>query len=88
MTPQQLDAQSLIHIDEWVDLDSERWREVDDDPALTKKFLRILLQDPPALIADDLGRLWGKGKEGRMYPYHLEYGRKLIGIRIAKKALN
>jgi hypothetical protein len=89
MTPKELDAQNLIKIDEWVDIDSERWREVDGDPSLTKKIIRLGLEEPPFFIVDSLGRLWGKGTEpGRLYPFHTEYGKKLVGFRISKRAAN
>lgn len=89
MNAKELDAQNIIKIDEWVDIDSERWREVDDDPSLTKRIIRLGFEKPPFLFLDSLGRLWGKSKETeRYFPFHLEYGKKLIGFRIAKKAAN
>lgn len=89
MNPKELDAQNIIKIDEWVDIDSERWREVDDNPSFTKKIIRLGFEEPPFLFADTLGRLWGKSKETeRYFPFHLEYGKKLIGFRISKKAAN
>lgn len=87
-SPTELDAQSPIQVDGWVDLDSERWREVDDDPGLTKKFIRIGFAEPAFFFTDSLGRIWGKGENGIYYPYHLDYGKKKYGIRIAKKAAN
>jgi hypothetical protein len=87
-SPMELDAQSSIQLDGWVDLDSERWREVDDDPGLTKKFIRLGFQEPAFFFTDSFGRIWGKGENGKYYPYHLSYGKKKYGIRIAKKAAN
>lgn len=98
MTPKELDDQNTIKIDEWVDIDSERWREVDDNPSFTKRIIRIGFEggrilrgidEPPFLIADSLGRLWIKNRRTGSYsPFHLEYGRKLLGFRISAKAVN
>lgn len=89
MNSKELDAQNIIKIDEWVDIDSERWREVDDNPSFTKKIIRLGFEEPPFLFMDSLGRLWGKSKETeRYFPFHLEYRKKLIGFRISKKASN
>jgi hypothetical protein len=87
-TPRELDAQSLIQLDGWVDVDSERWREIDDDPALTKKWLKLGLQEPAYFFLDTEGRVWGRGENGYWYPYHIDYGKKKYGLRIAKKAAN
>lgn len=87
-SPKELDAQALIKVDAWVDLDSERWREIDDDPALTRKWLKLLMKEPAYLFTDSDGRVWGKGENGIYYPYHTEYGKKLYGVRISKKAAN
>lgn len=85
-SPKELDAQSLVQLDGWVDLDSERWREVDSDPGLTKKWLHMLMREPAYLFTDTNGRVWGRGENGVYYPYHLEYGKKKFGIRMPKKA--
>jgi hypothetical protein len=87
-SPKELDVQSKIQLDGWVDLDSERWRETDNDPSLTKKWLRMLMQEPAYLFTDADGRVWGKGEDGHYYPYHYEYGKKKYGIRLPKKAAN
>lgn len=87
-SPKELDAQAVIKVDAWVDLDSERWREIDDDPSLTKKWLRLLMKEPAYLFTDSDGRVWGKGENGVYYPYHTEHGKKLYGVRISKKAAN
>lgn len=87
-TPKELDAQSLVVLDGWIDIDSERWRDVDDDPGLTKKFLRLGFQAPAYLFTDTDGRIWGRGENGYYYPYHLEYGKKKYGLRMPKKAAN
>lgn len=87
-SPKELDAQCQVKLDGWVDLDSERWREVDDDPSLTKKWLKLLMKEPAYLFTDSNGRIWGKGENGIYYPYHLEYGKKKYGLRISTKAAN
>jgi hypothetical protein len=83
LKPSELDKQSPVSLDGWVDIDSERFKEVDDNPSFTKKIIRLGIVNP-----DSLGRLWGKNKDDVYYPLHLEYGKKKYGIRIAKKAAN
>lgn len=87
-SPQELDKQSAVVIAKWVDLGSEEWLSLDDDPGLTKKVVRMLTNEPAYLAVDSLGRLWGRGENGRYYPFHVENGKNLIGIRISKKAAN
>lgn len=89
MTPKKLDAQSPVQIDKWLDVDSEECREKDDNYDLTKKILKMGFEEPAFLFVDSLGRIWGKSEEGEpMYPFHFEYGKKLIGFRISKRAVN
>lgn len=88
-TPQELDAQCKVKIDRWIEIGSEEWRDLDDNPAFTKKILRLgLHHSEPFLFTDTLGRIWGKGNDGTFYPFHFEYGNKLLGYRIAALALN
>lgn len=87
LTPKQLDAQSVIVLDGWVDMDSERWKEVDDSPAFTKRCMKIGLESN-YLVIDTSGRLWGMGENKLYYPFLLEYGKKKYGIRLPKKAAN
>lgn len=87
-SPQELDAQSPIKITRWVDIDSEEFYDLDDDPGLTKKFLRIGFREPAFFFCDTLGRIWGKGENGIYYPYHFNRGKTLYGYRISKKAAN
>ncbi len=86
-SPRELDAQSKIKIDRWIDIDSKEWRELDDDPGLTKKFLKLGFEES-YLFTDTDGRVWGKGEDGRYYPYHFSSGKKKIGYRLPKKAAN
>jgi hypothetical protein len=85
-SPKELDAQSKIRIDEWVDVESERCKEIDDDYALTKRIVKMLY--PEYLFTDTLGRLWGRGEDNLFYPYHFTYGKKQIGFRLSNKAAN
>lgn len=88
-TPQELDTQSKIKIDRWVEIGSEEWKDLDDNPAFTKKILRLGLHHPePFLFTDTMGRIWGKGNDGTFYPFHFEYGKKKLGYRISALALN
>jgi hypothetical protein len=89
LTPYQLDLQSKIKIDKWLDVDSDEVRSMDDNHSLTKLILRRLYEEQPAyLFTDTLGRLWGKGEDSIYYPFHFNYGNKLIGYRLIKKAAN
>ena len=87
-SPKELDAQSAIKIDRWIAIDSEEWKELDDNPALTKKFLRLGFQEPAYLFTDTLGRVWGRGENGKYYPFHFNKGKTLIGYRLPQKAAN
>ena len=88
LTPTQLDAQSTIVIEKWLNIDSEECKDKDSDIAITKKFLRIGAEDG-FLMVDSLGRVWGDSEKGGVhYPFHIEYGKKLYGIRIATSAAN
>lgn len=87
LTPEELDLQSSVVLDDWVDIDSERWKDTDDNPMFTKKILRMGMGD--FLFVDTLGRVWGKSKEeNKFYPFHYEYGKKKYGYRIPGKAAN
>ncbi len=86
LTPEQLDQQCKVHIHKWLDMDSEDYKLRDDNIAFSKKCLRIGFEDG-FLFVDKLGRVWGIGNDG-FYPFHFEYGNKLYGYRIAKKAAN
>lgn len=86
LSPIELDKQSDVTIDEWVDLDSSRWRDTDEDCSFTKKTINMLLGED--LFTDSLGRLWIQSSGGKYYPFHYEYGKKKLGVRIAKKASN
>jgi len=85
LSPTELDKQSLLKIDKWLDIDSEECKDKDPDYALTKDFMRILKDD---LFTDRDGRIWGLGEDGRFYPFHFNLGKKLYGFRVAKKAAN
>jgi hypothetical protein len=86
LTPKELDDQCKIKIDKWIDLYSEECRELDSDYQLTLKWFKILQGE--TLFTDRDGRLWGRGKDGYLYPFHFEYGKKLIGYRISARAAN
>jgi len=86
--PNMLDEQSPVSIDEWVDVDSEKHIAVDDNPGLTKKWLRML-RTSGSLQLDSLGRVWGfSPNKNYYYPYHVEHGGKLYGIRVSSKGAN
>lgn len=87
LSPKELDAQSIISIDEWVVLDSPKHKETDDYYAISKSLLETSSGNG-FLQADSLGRLWVRGVNQEMYPYHYEYGNKNLGLRIATIAAN
>lgn len=61
LSVQQLDAQSPVKIDKWLDVESEECRDKDSDHALTKKWIKMLMSgDDPQLFTDNFGRIWGK----------------------------
>ena len=88
MTPQEFDAQSPVKIDKWLDIESSDAKDMDSDRDLTKKMIRIGFEDG-WMVTDSLGRIWGKSEsKGTYFPFHFEYGKQLIGYRIAAKAAN
>jgi hypothetical protein len=88
MSPKELDAQSVVHIDEWIEMGSERCKELDQEPHLTKYMMRAGFQEPAFLFADNLGRIWGKGNTHKFYPFHITVGEKHYGFRMSVKAVN
>jgi len=84
----ELDRQSFVKIDEWIELGSAKQMEVDDDPGLTKKWFHLLTKEPAHLFLDDLGRSWCRNDNGQYCPFHVEHDGKLYGIRMSAKALN
>ena len=88
MSPSELDKQSPVCIDRWIDVDSEEAKLKDEDRSLTKKMMRIGFEDG-WMHTDNDGRIWGFDKERNIYyPFHFEDGKQLVGYRIAKKAAN
>lgn len=87
-SPKDLDSQCRIRIDRWIDIDSEEWHELDDNPGFTKKCLKLGFQEPAFLFSDLLGRIWGKGVDGYYYPFYFESYGQNIGYRLSKRAAN
>lgn len=81
-----LDQQSSVVIYKWIDLDSEEYKIIDDNPAFTKKCIKIGFEEN-FIIPDSLGRLWCKGSSC-YHPFHLEYGKLYYGLKISAKAAN
>lgn len=88
LSPKELDSQSLVPISEWVDVGSPRCKELDKEPHLTKYMMRVGFQEPAFLFTDNYGRIFGRGSEGRYYPFHISVGDRNIGFRISAKAAN
>jgi hypothetical protein len=87
ISPKALDAQSIVTIDEWVVLDSQKHKETDADYVSSKNML-LTGSGNGFLKIDSQGRIWVHGADEEMYPYHYEYGSKLYGLRIATAAAN
>lgn len=88
LSPKQLDSQSLVFIEEWVDVGSERCKQLDKEPHLTKYMMRAGFEAPAFLFTDINGRIWGKGDKGSYYPFHISVGSKNYGFRISTRASN
>jgi hypothetical protein len=89
LKPKALDAQSEIKIDEWIDIESEKCKKLDDNMDLTKKILKMGFEGEPFLFLDDLGRIWGHDPVNNVYyPYHFNVGNKHYGYRMPRKAAN
>ena len=86
--PKELDNQSPIHVDKWIDVDSSECRELDDNYSFTKKIVKLGFQEPAYLAVDKLGRIWGRGENNKFYPFHMNRGKNIIGYRISKRAAN
>ncbi len=87
-SPKDLDAQSVVVIDEWVIVDSPKHKESDEYYAASKGMLQTG-SDAGFIMIDSNGRLWVMAEnENQFYPYHYERGNKLYGLRIATQAAN
>ena len=86
LTTKSLDQQSSVRIDKWIELDSEEWKNVDDNPSFTKKCIKIGFEEK-FIFTDSLGRLWCKGSNC-YHPFHLEYKNCYYGLKISAKAAN
>jgi hypothetical protein len=87
-SPQELDRQAKIIVDEWLEVESDLCRQMDDNYLLTKKIIKLGFQEPAYLFADSNGRLWGRGEDDHYYPFHFIVEDKVIGYRLSKKAAN
>lgn len=87
-TPKELDAQSKIKVDRWIEVGSEEWKELDDNPSFTKKCIKLGFMEPAYFFADALGRIWGKGEDGLYYPFHFKSFGAIIGYRMSTRAAN
>jgi hypothetical protein len=89
-SPQELDAQSPVDIDEWVDIGSVKFYEiVGEDISSFDYFIRVGFRDPPFLYTDSLGRVWGKlDTSNKWFPFHDLVNGKAYGYRYPGKAIN
>jgi hypothetical protein len=87
-SPQELDQQAKIIVDKWLEVESEDCRKMDQNYFLTKRIIELGFQEPAYLMADQNGRLWGRGVDQYWYPFHFEYDGQLIGYKLSKKAAN
>jgi hypothetical protein len=88
LSAKQLDEQSSIKIDRWLDVHSDECKSIDDNREFTLHCLKLGMREPAFLFTDSRGYLWGYGKEGKYFPFHLEHGSKLIGLKLSAKASN
>ncbi len=87
-SPQALDAQSIVSIDEWVIVDSAKHKDTDEFYVFSKQMLHTGSSNGFIQI-DNFGRLWVRAeKNDQFYPYHFEHGDKNFGLRIATAAAN
>jgi hypothetical protein len=87
LPPAELDKQSPVKVDEWLDIESEKCKDKDPDLSLTKKWMKMGFESG-FLFLDSLGRVWGVGNRKVFYPFHFNIGKVIYGFRIAKKAAN
>lgn len=89
MSPKDLDAQSVIQVDEWVDLGSQKHRDTDEWYVLSTSLLEKSSENG-FLKIDSLGRLWVHGIDQEFLPYHYDSkaGNQFLGLRIATAAAN
>lgn len=90
MNSKELEAQSLIKIDRWIDITSPEANEF--APEMNKIIIR-LLEDPKeddSIFTDELGRIWGTGSKeyNEYYPLHDTFCGENIGYRYVKNASN
>lgn len=88
LTPQELDAQSTIKVERWVDLNSQEMYEMDDMPYLTKHWLELGINNR-YFFTDVQGRVWYKSPFDSSMPYEpyrFTYYGKEYGIRMSEKA--
>jgi hypothetical protein len=87
-SPAELDTQTKIKVNRWIEVGSEEWRMLDETPEFTKKIIALGFKEPAYLFTDANGRIWGKGEDGFFYPFHFKQGSTVIGYRLTKRAVN
>ena len=92
-SPQELEAQASIHIDEWVEIGSRRFQELFDpwSQGELSYLLQVGMREPPFLFTDTLGRIWGHGEFGPgevWFPLHDTVGNKNIGYILPTKVVS
>lgn len=87
LSPKELDAQSVVVIEKWLDVNSEECKEKDPEYKISKYLLNRGIQEG-FLKVDNQGRIWVHGLHEEFFPYHFELGDKLYGLRIAAAAAN
>lgn len=88
LTPVELDAQSPIKVERWVDIDSREMQEMDDMPTLTRNWLQIGMKQDVFKL-DSQGRVWYQINKNEPYqPFTFTYYGREIGIRMSVMATN
>lgn len=89
MKPVDLDRQSPVKIDRWLDVDSEEFKRIDPDTWVTKQLLRRGLACD-ALMTDSDGRVWSNpiDPNDKRFPLNFTEGGITYGYRIPERAHN
>lgn len=88
MTPTELDSQSPVKVDRWIDFNSEESKTLDTARVVTKQAIRIGFSRG-IMMFDTFGRVWGLNDEDKkFYPLHFKKGDQVIGYRMSERAAN
>jgi hypothetical protein len=84
---EELDAQSPVKVDEWLEIGSIKFHKIVGDIGTFNCFIRMGFHDPPFLFRDELARVWIKGSD-KWTPLNDVVGGKTYGYKYASAAKN